>query len=216
MAELLVRNLIDIWKRWTYAIWINKTQSSQIYIFTPCQTILYESQAMKPKLWIVLFENFQFFRTAQIQILRNLIGWIWGGAMGLEIIIDGYMPWLYGKTLCTCMTHNLRFFDFFLTNIDVCIFLNIWEFFDWTPILWGFLLIKPLRCQRATSGDTLATFRHKKEKEMLIIKPVVSEKTDHVQLWKPLGYWTNICLCISLWSAMIIIIRNWDVWGCKC
>jgi hypothetical protein len=41
---------------------------------------------------------------------------------------------------------------------------------------------------------------------MLVIKPVVLEKTDPVQLWKPLGYWTNIHLCISLWLAMIIII----------
>jgi hypothetical protein len=43
------------------------------------------------------------------------------------------------------------------------------------------LLIKPLRCQRAISGDTLAKFRQEKKEEMLIIK-VVSEKTDPVQL----------------------------------
>jgi len=55
---------------------LNKTQSSQIYIFTPCQTIFYDSRAMKSKLRIVLFKNFQFFRTTQIQILRNLIGQI--------------------------------------------------------------------------------------------------------------------------------------------
>jgi hypothetical protein len=53
---------------------LNKTQSSQIYIFTPCQTIFYDTRAMKSKLRIKLFEKFQFFRTAQIQILRSLIG----------------------------------------------------------------------------------------------------------------------------------------------
>jgi len=32
------------------------------------------------------------------------------------------------------------------------------------------------------SGGTLAIFRQNKEKTMLVIKPVVSEKTDPVQL----------------------------------
>jgi len=49
---------------------------------------------------------------------------------------------------------------------------------------------------------------------MLVIKLVISEKAKPVQLWKPLGYWTNIRLCISLWSTMlIIIIRNLNVLG---
>jgi len=35
----------------------------------------------------------------------------------LEIIATGYMPWLFGKTPCTYITHILRFFGF-LTNIN--------------------------------------------------------------------------------------------------
>ncbi len=191
---------------------LTKTQSSPIYIFTPCQTIFYDS-----KLWIVLFENFQFFRTAQIQILRNLIGRIWGGAAGLEIIITGYMPWLYGKTLCTYITHNLGFFEFFFININGGIFLNIWEFFDWTPHSLRVFVNKTFEMSKGIfSSGTLAIFRQKKEKTMLVIKPVVSKKTYPVQLWKPLGYWTNIRLCISLWSATIImIIRILDLLSAK-
>jgi hypothetical protein len=37
---------------------------------------------------------------------------------GLEMIATKYMPWLFGKTPCTYITHILRFFGF-LTNINV-------------------------------------------------------------------------------------------------
>jgi hypothetical protein len=46
------------------------------FIFYPLSNNFNDTRAMKSKLRIVLFENFQFFRTAQIQILRNLIGQI--------------------------------------------------------------------------------------------------------------------------------------------
>jgi hypothetical protein len=35
------------------------------------------------------------------------------GAKGLKIIVIGYMPWFFGKTPYTYITHNLRFFGFF-------------------------------------------------------------------------------------------------------
>jgi hypothetical protein len=38
---------------------MNWSHSSQIYIFTPCETIFYDTRAMKSKLRIVLFEIFQ-------------------------------------------------------------------------------------------------------------------------------------------------------------
>ncbi len=105
----------------------------------------HETKIMNSVIWKI--SNFQNCSNPNFKKLNRVM---WGGATGLEIIIARYMPWLYGKTLCTCIMHNLIFFEFFLTNINAGIFMNIWEFFDWAPILWGFLLIKPLRCKRAT------------------------------------------------------------------
>jgi hypothetical protein len=51
----LIRSLVDwgyIYKRWTYAIWINQIQLSQIYIFTPCPRKFYGS--LGP--WIQIYE----------------------------------------------------------------------------------------------------------------------------------------------------------------